>query len=151
MSISSRDNAWWWDVLENGQSSLYAHYFDVDWHPPEQKLHDTVLLPILGDHYGRIVDAGEIQLQHNHGRFTFHYHDHVMPVAPRSLNELLERAARRCDSPDLAFIADSFANLPHSTATDWPSVTRRHRDKEVLRKRQLARLCEESPRNCLGD
>ncbi|AGA29976.1 malto-oligosyltrehalose synthase [Singulisphaera acidiphila] len=144
MSISSRDNVWWWDVLENGQSSLYAHYFDVDWQPPEQKLHDTVLLPILGDHYGRIVDAGEIKLQHNNGSFTFHYHDHVMPVAPRSLNELLERAARRCDSPDLAFIADSFANLPHSTATDGPSVTRRHRDKEVLRK-QLSRLCAENP------
>lgn len=144
MSISSRDNAWWWDVLENGQSSLYAHYFDVDWQPPEQKLHDQVLLPILGDHYGRILDAGEIKLRRTAGSFTFHYHDHVMPVAPRSLNDLLERAARRCDSPDLAFIADSFGSLPHSTATDWPSVTRRHRDKEVLRK-YLARLCAEDP------
>jgi (1->4)-alpha-D-glucan 1-alpha-D-glucosylmutase len=144
MSISSRDNTWWWDVLENGQSSVYAHYFDVDWHPPEQKNQDRVLLPILGDHYGRIVDAGEIKLQRDEGNFTFQYYDHVMPVAPRSLNELLERAARRCDSPDLAFIADSFANLPLSTATDWPSVTRRHRDKEVLSK-QLARLCAENP------
>ncbi len=52
MSISSWDNTWWWDVLENGPSSLYALYFDVDWQPPEEKLQDTVLLPILGDHLG---------------------------------------------------------------------------------------------------
>ena len=48
MSIASRDNRWWWDVLENGQSSRYATYFDVDWQPPEAKLRDTVLMPILG-------------------------------------------------------------------------------------------------------
>ena len=43
-------------------ASRYAFYFDVDWHPPERKLHNTVLLPILGDHYGRIVDSGQLQL-----------------------------------------------------------------------------------------
>lgn len=145
MSIASRENAWWWDVLENGQSSRYASYFDVDWHSPEAKLQDTVLLPILGDHYGRVVEAGEIKLRRVEGSFTFHYHDHVMPVAPRSLTDLLERAARRADSDDLAFAADVFGTLPVSTATDWISITRRHRDKEVLRK-QLARLCAEQPK-----
>ena len=63
MSIASRDNKWWWDVLENGQSSRYAGYFDVDWQPPEAKLRDTVLMPILGDHYGREVEAGHVQLE----------------------------------------------------------------------------------------
>ncbi|MHC5537276.1 malto-oligosyltrehalose synthase, partial [Singulisphaera rosea] len=145
MSIASRDNVWWWDVLENGPSSRYAGYFDVDWDSPEAKLHNMVLLPVLGDHYGRVVEAGEIQIQRVGGSFTFHYFDNVMPIAPRSLNDLLQRAARRCDSPDLAFAADAFGNLPISTAIDWASVTRRHRDKEVLRK-QLERLCAEEPR-----
>src|ERR1700753_1665339 len=31
MALAGRDNAWWWDVLENGQSSPYARYFDIDW------------------------------------------------------------------------------------------------------------------------
>jgi len=145
MSIASRENAWWWDVLENGQSSRYARYFDVDWRSPEAKLQDIVLLPILGAHYGRILEAGEIQIERNEGSFTFHYHEHVVPIAPRSLNDLLERAARRSDSDELAFLADAFGSLPISTATDWNSVTRRHRDKEVLRK-QLARLCIEQPK-----
>ena len=115
-------------------------YFDVDWQAPEAKLQNMVLLPILGGHYGRVVEAGEIQFKRNEGSFTVHYFDHVMPVAPRSLNDLLERAARRADSAELAFIAESFGNLPHANATDWTSVSRRHRDKEVLRQ-QLARLC----------
>lgn len=34
MAITA-ENRWWWDVLENGPSSPYATYFDVDWDPPE--------------------------------------------------------------------------------------------------------------------
>jgi (1->4)-alpha-D-glucan 1-alpha-D-glucosylmutase len=144
MSIASPDNKWWWDVLENGQSSRYAGYFDVDWQPLEAKLRNTVLMPILGDHYGREVDAGHIQLQRSGGTFTLHYFDHVMPVAPRSLNDLLGEAARDIGSDELAFLADSFVNLPISTATDFDSVSRRHRDKEVLRS-ALTRLADEKP------
>jgi len=145
MSIASpQQNRWWWDVLENGQSSRYANYFDVDWKPTEAKLRDTVLMPILGDHYGREVEAGHVKLSRTGGGFAFHYFDHSMPVAPRSLNDLLNEAAREVGSDELAFLADSFGNLPISTATDRESITRRHRDKEVLRS-ALARLCEENP------
>jgi (1->4)-alpha-D-glucan 1-alpha-D-glucosylmutase len=58
MAIQSSHNEWWWDVLENGASSLYAHYFDVDWEPPEEKLRNKILLPVLPDHYGRVLEAG---------------------------------------------------------------------------------------------
>jgi (1->4)-alpha-D-glucan 1-alpha-D-glucosylmutase len=143
MSIASPDNRWWWDVLENGQSSRYAGYFDVDWQPLEAKLRDTVLLPILGDHYGREIDAGHVQLERSGGSFTLKYFDHVMPVAPRSLNDILNEAARDVGSDELAFLADSFGNLPLSTATDFDSVTRRHRDKSVLRS-ALTRLIDEN-------
>ena len=63
MAIGGPENRWWWDVLENGPSSLYASYFDVDWDPPEAKLRNTVLLPILGDHYGRVLEAGEVTVE----------------------------------------------------------------------------------------
>jgi (1->4)-alpha-D-glucan 1-alpha-D-glucosylmutase len=139
-----RGNRWWWDVLENGASSRYARFFDVDWHSPHARLHDTVLLPILGDHYGRVLEAGELVLVRRGGRFETHYHEHRMPVAPRSLDTLTAEAARRCGSPDLAFISDSFELLPPATATDRESIARRHRDKEVLAG-QLGRLAEEKP------
>ncbi len=145
MSIASpQENKWWWDVLENGQSSRYSGYFDVDWHPVEAKLRDTVLMPILGDHYGREVEAGHVQLARDKGRFSFRYFEHAMPVAPRSLNDLLNEAAREAGSDELAFLADSCENLPMSTSTDLPSVARRHRDKEVIYA-ALARLLEEKP------
>jgi (1->4)-alpha-D-glucan 1-alpha-D-glucosylmutase len=144
MAITERRNVWWWDVLENGPASRWAHYFDVDWDPPQQRLRNTVLLPILGDHYGRVLEAGELRLVRRYGKFEVHYHEHQMPVAPRSLDALLRDAAARCGSPDLAFIADACGELPPATATDRESRVRRHRDKEVLAG-QLARLCEESP------
>ena len=30
-------------------------------------------MPILGDHYGRVLEAGELQLERDGGTFTFHY------------------------------------------------------------------------------
>ncbi|HYO12129.1 MAG TPA: malto-oligosyltrehalose synthase [Thermoanaerobaculia bacterium] len=144
MAITERRNVWWWDVLENGPASRYATYFDVDWEGPQERQRNTVLLPILGDHYGRVLEAGEFRLVRRGGRFEIHYYDHRMPVAPRSLDTLLAEAARRCGSPDLAFIADALGLLPISTATDRESILRRHRGKEVLAG-QLARLCEEQP------
>ena len=144
MAIGGRENPWWWDVLENGPSSRYAAYFDVDWDPPEAKLRNTVLLPVLGDHYGRVLEQSELVLQREGGQFIIRYHDHVFPVSPRSLDDLIANAARRCNSDDLAFIAEALRQLPPSTATDWDAVQRRHRNKEVLR-HMLVRLCDEQP------
>src|SRR5207244_3818170 len=145
MAIGGPENRWWWDVLENGPSSLYASYFDVDWDPPEAKLRNTVLLPILGDHYGRILEAGEITVERDGGSFTVRYADHVLPVAPRSLDTILAIAGVRADSDELQSIAAAFGRLPLSTATDRASVRERHRDKEVFRRR-LAQLLDEEPR-----
>jgi len=132
MAIGGKDNLWWWDVLENGQSSRYAPYFDVEWMLPESKLHHQVMLPVLGDHYGRILDAGEIHVERHDGAFTVHYRDHVFPVAPRSLPFILTCAASSAASEDLAFFADALEHLPSSWATDWVSLQRRHRDKGIL-------------------
>ena len=75
---------------------------------------------------------------------SIRYHEHIAPVEPESLDGLLAMAAERCRSDMLAFIADALGWLPPATATDWASVQRRHRDKEVLRQ-QLARFLVEQP------
>jgi (1->4)-alpha-D-glucan 1-alpha-D-glucosylmutase len=135
-------NQWWWDVLENGPSSLYASYFDVDWDPPDEWLHNRVLLPILADRYGRTVDDGGISVALEGGAFFVLYGDERFPAAPRSLDGVLRRAAEAAGSDDLAALADAFAALPPASATDRESVDRRHRDKEALR-RWLDRLLAE--------
>lgn len=144
MAIGVPQNTWWWDVLENGPSSVYASYFDVAWDPPEAKLRNRVLLPILGDHYGRILEDGELRIARDGGAFTVHYHDHVMPIAPRSLDSLLMQASEHLDVPELESLAAALGKLPPAWATDTESVRERHRDKEVLKDR-LAQLCEDSP------
>ena len=55
-------NAWWRDVLENGPSSPAARFFDIDWTPVKAALQAKLLLPILGDQYGRVLERGELQL-----------------------------------------------------------------------------------------
>jgi len=145
MAITGPENRWWWDVLENGPSSRWAGHFDVSWDPPEEKLRNTVLLPILGDHYGRVLDRGEITLVRHVASFTVRYFDHVVPVDPRSLAPLLAETADAAGDDDLGFVAAASRRLPRATRTDAAAVAERHRDAAVLR-RQLARLLEERPR-----
>jgi (1->4)-alpha-D-glucan 1-alpha-D-glucosylmutase len=142
MAIGGRENAWWWDVLENGPSSLYAAYFDVDWDPPEAKLRHKVLLAVLGDHYGRVLEAGELALAREGGSFVVRYHEHVAPIAPPTMDGVLAAAAERCASAELESLATALGRLPASTLTDRDSVRERHRDKEVLADR-LAALCDD--------
>ena len=85
MSIAGRDNRWWWDVLRQGRRSRYAGYFDVDWNSPEPKLRGKVLMPILGDHYGRVLDAGDIKLVQEPDGLVLHYFEHELPIDPESL------------------------------------------------------------------
>ncbi len=69
MGIGEPLNEWWMDVLENGPSSMYAPYFDIDWHPLKSDLRDKVLLPILTDQYGRVLERGELQVRFEEGAF----------------------------------------------------------------------------------
>lgn len=143
MAITGPESVWWWDVLENGMSSRFAHFFDVDWEYGGGSS-NRILLPVLGDHCGRLIEAGEIRLERSGGSFRLRYYEHVAPVSPRSLAGILETAADHAESDDLAFIAGAMARLPASTDTDRHSIARRHRDKEVLR-RTLAELLDEQP------
>ncbi len=141
-------NRWWQDVLENGPSSAYADFFDIDWDPVERHLAGKVLLPILGDQYGRVLERQELTLEHAEGAFRVRYFDTVLPVEPRSAVLLLESRvaglgeALGDDHPDLMefrSILTALANLPAPTERAPERARERAREKEVIRRR-LARL-----------
>ncbi len=89
MGIAQSANPWWQDVLENGQSSRFAEMFDIDWQPLKQELEHKVLLPVLGDLYGAVLDRQEIQIEYEQGAFRARYFQHVFPVAPLSYEQVL--------------------------------------------------------------
>jgi (1->4)-alpha-D-glucan 1-alpha-D-glucosylmutase len=140
MAIDDRANKWWWDVLENGPSSRYAVYFDIDWPGDGVRAGPSVLMPILGSRYADALQAGEITAERTGGSVLVRYHDHELPVSPRSLHGLLARLARREGSPELAALAERFGQLPHASRTDAIAVMLRHEEKEQLRQ-ELAALC----------
>lgn len=140
MAIRGGHNEWWWDVLENGPSSLYSSFFDVEWRIGDV---DRVLLPILGDQYGIELEAGKIRVSREGARFFVRYYEHKNPLAPRSLGAILRPVASQVGNDELAFLADSYLALPSPSVRDLESRERRHREKNVL-ERWLVRLCEES-------
>ncbi len=142
-----RENLFWWDVLENGPTSRYASFFDIDWNPDEERLRDKVLVPILGDQYGRVLGAGEIKVERSGSRFVVVAAGQKLPAAPTSLPAILAKAAVYAKSDELSFVAASFGRLPVPAIDDRRTVLARHRDKVVLNK-LLERLCAEEDAVC---
>ena len=161
MGIAEGANRWWNDVLENGPSSPYAEFFDIDWQPVERHLANKVLLPILGDQYGRVLENQELILEFEGGAFRIRYHDTRLPVEPRSATIVLNHGlpflhdALAAESPalqDYQSIITALANLPGVTDTAPERVRERMREKDVVRRR-LTQLVEShaAVRTCLDE
>jgi (1->4)-alpha-D-glucan 1-alpha-D-glucosylmutase len=111
------ENPWWRDVLEWGERSPYARFFDIDWEPLELAMRGKVLLPFLGDHYGAVLERGELTLAFDAatGSFELRYFSNRFPLGPKAYGKLLDRALQRLpegESDDAAVrlraIADDF-------------------------------------------
>ncbi len=136
MGIEHALNPWWRDVLENGPSSPHASFFDIDWHPLKRELENKVLLPVLGDQYGRVLESGGLRVEFEGGDFVLRCGDFTLPLAPRTTLPLLRRVLALLPLPpkELEGIIDAIAHVPPGTA----------RERRLVRER-LARLCVESP------
>lgn len=153
MGIGAGGNAWWTDVLENGPSSPTAKFFDIDWAPMKAELHAKLLLPILGDQYGHVLERGELQLDFRDGALLLRYFEHELPVNPRQSPRIYRTAVEPLTgelgsgNPDVheyLSILASLENMPAYTEQDPERIAERQREKEVARTR-LARLVQDSP------
>ena len=153
MCISHPSNLWWWDVLENGPSSPFARFFDIEWHPPKAELANKVLLPVLGDQYGRVLENKEIQVVYTDGQFQVAFYETPLPLAPRTWTLILEPAvAKLRDKLDpahehvaeLESVITALSHLPDNTETDDARIRERQREKEIV-KRRLSALVAASP------
>ncbi len=152
MGVGHACNAWWMDVLENGPSSIYAGYFDIDWSPVKPELVNKVLLPILEDQYGRVLEDGKLKVACSDGAFTLHYGDHELPIAPETYIRLLEQPAVAVleglgeedeNAIELQSILTALNYLPGRGETDALKRSERAREKEVI-KRRIAALYDAS-------
>ena len=153
MGISGGRNAWWQDVLENGAASPFATFFDIDWEPAKPELRHRVLLPILEDHYGRVLENQELRLEYQDGAFLVRYRDTVLPIDPSTYPQIL--AWRLADASgagghgaphvaELQSIIDAAARLPARTETEPERQAERAREKEII-KRRLDAVTREAP------
>jgi (1->4)-alpha-D-glucan 1-alpha-D-glucosylmutase len=145
MGVMGRDNAWWLDVLENGPASEFAGFFDIDWHPLRASLTGKVLLPVLHDHYGTVLESGELILEFDapRGALALTYAGNLFPIDPkeypRILNARLDSLSAECDDESTAIALQSlitaFGNLPGRFESDPSKLAERRRDKDVHKDR----------------
>lgn len=144
MCIDDPHNAWWQDVLENGAASAYARFFDIDWNPPKEALQGKVLLPVLGDQFGRILEDQQLQLAYENHRFVICYYHRRLPTGPRTwvpvLRYALNYVAKELEPEveermELESIITSLEHLPPQSETGSEALQERYREKEIARRR----------------
>jgi (1->4)-alpha-D-glucan 1-alpha-D-glucosylmutase len=147
MSIGKSLNRWWRDVLENGPSARYAAAFDIDWHPIKRELDNKVLLPILGDQYGIVLENQDIIVLFEEGEFQLSYGEHLLPLTPKSWSRMLaaglELLAKQAGDSEpsvmeLQSILTALRNLPGSEECDQERISERYREVEIIKKRLVA-------------
>ncbi|HXH86068.1 MAG TPA: malto-oligosyltrehalose synthase, partial [Nitrospira sp.] len=152
MGITQQINGWWQDMLENGPSSPYASFFDIDWDPLKPELRDKVLLPILGDQYGVVLENQELRLVYEDGHFLIRYYEHRLPIAPKPSSLILayrlptliqEAGANSSQVMELESIITALKHLPSRQERAPESIAERYREKEII-KRRLASLVDGS-------
>ena len=96
MAVGGMENPWWSDVLQHGQASRYATFFDIDWNSADPALRGKVLAPFLGDPYGEVLRSGAITLARNDdaGAPVIRYFDNRFPIRDE------DHAAIAASSPD---------------------------------------------------
>jgi (1->4)-alpha-D-glucan 1-alpha-D-glucosylmutase len=148
-----KDNTWWTNILENGPSSIYANLFDIDWEPVKKELTNKILLPILGDQYGKILENQELRLAFEEGAFFLYYYDNKFPIIPKTYINVLKHRIDMLEnllSPDnqsfieLLSIITALDHLPPYTESDSERIAERYREKEIIKKR-LWNLYQQSP------
>jgi len=143
MGVGGADNPWWLDVLEWGDASPYASFFDIDW---RSSAGGNLLLPILGDQYGAVLERGELQLKLDQGSFSVWYYTHRCPIALRDYPRLLRKAWELMDDAEERQKLGELANALAALGTPGQAVQKQamvRRQAEEMKAR-LAQLVAES-------
>ena len=135
-------SVWWQDVLENGRASEYSGYFDIDWEPLKPDMQNRLLLPILGQQYGEVLESKQLQVKFEDGRALIAYYDHLQPIAPRTLPMVFprERDAEWGVPPEFRALLKELAALPLHESTDPEQVDARRARLRELKPRLRAAL-----------
>ena len=148
MGVDEQANAWWRDVLEHGQCSRFAKYFDIAWQPESGPLKDKLLLPVLGDTYGAALEGGDLRLRLHEAWFHLEYSGRAFPLDPRSCGPILRlgadgpeaAAVPEADRLEVLSIATALDHLPSHESGDPAAAAIRSRETQVARSRLDALL-----------
>jgi (1->4)-alpha-D-glucan 1-alpha-D-glucosylmutase len=143
MGVGGKDNAWWLDTLEWGELSPRARFFDIDFNTTRRGLRGKVMIPVLGDQYGKVLQSGEMKLEFDpaSGTFSVWYHDHRFPIDPRDYARIFGAGASEQWPNAHRQLLERFVALPKQD-TDIYEAGQACKSELAARAREDAQLTE---------
>jgi (1->4)-alpha-D-glucan 1-alpha-D-glucosylmutase len=145
MGVGGSENGLWQDVLEWGEDSPYARFFDIDWQPARREVRGKLLLPFLGDHYGAVLERGELvpRFDRATGEIAVWYGPHCLPLAVRDYAGLVESAVGQLgETPDGDALAGVLVDLHAFSAMGGGRSVEQRRGAGRAAKALLAQAAE---------
>src|SRR5262249_15409619 len=155
MAVEPGQNPWWRDVLEHGPASPFARFFDIDWNPDKPELKGKVLLPFLSNHYGEVLERGELRLAFDEAGLVVRSGEISWPIDPRQYPRVLRINLEKLQAElgdadpqlhEFLSIVTALEHLPAATDTAAEHVAERLRESRLARER-LAKLMAAAPRS----
>ena len=85
-------NPWLMDVLEKGQKSKYAAFFDISW--TGKIFHGRIMVPFLGSSLSEVIKNKEIKIDYQQQRLVFNYFDGYYPLNNLAYTSILSQCSK---------------------------------------------------------
>ncbi|MFC5270202.1 malto-oligosyltrehalose synthase [Adhaeribacter terreus] len=138
-----QDNGWLMDIFENGPSSEYYNFFDINWNHENEELTGKVMAPFLGSTPDEAIANGDLKLVFCEDGFKIQFYENQFPASLISWPLILKNLAKNAIENE-AKTAGLFELLKSiETETDLKKL---HEKKEeilsFLRKTELKKWLE---------
>jgi len=151
MGINESANRYWHDVLENGEGSRWADFFDIDWDAIPLNLKHRVLQPVLGKSFGATLEDGELRVVYDDHRLQVEYFDRRFPLAPPTWPVVLELMAQRLAHADALSPSGRYGDSSAAAADQrrQARIERAELDSIIAQLRHLPRCEQRTPQAML--
>lgn len=111
-----------WDVLERGEHSDYANYFDINWRHPSPELKGKLMVPFLGKELDECLSGGELKLSFSERGLCVTYYDDWYPLSVSAYKYIMKEAGAFSEKVELDGLLELSSDSQNEKFVHWKRI-----------------------------